>query len=258
MILSLAKALENIGLVSSDIVCVTSDISRLGIPDEARKEMKQFGSQHLLNLYVDTLKQVLGPNGTLLMPTFTYSACKGEIFNPKSTPSTVGALTEFFRKLPESRRTNHSIFSYAVWGKHAEDFLATDNSDCFGANTVFDLMCKLQGKYLMLGINMSKGATQVYYSEQKATVPYRYFKDFSGQINDGIKIQTTNVKYFVRDYAHNYSDSWENLELDSINAGITITASFNEAPIFIQNAKEIDDFIQKQLNNDPNYLIKFN
>ena len=78
------------------------------------------------NLLFDALDEVLGPKGTIVIPTFTYSATKGKPFIVEETPSTVGDLTEFFRKQPGVLRSCDPIFSVAVRGSKAEEFADVD------------------------------------------------------------------------------------------------------------------------------------
>ncbi len=253
---SLREKLISLGIQKGDTLYVTSDIGLLGIPDEIKEEIKKKGSKYLLQSYIDTLLDVLGKNGNLLMPTFTYSACKNEIYDPKVTKSTVGSLTEYFRQLEGVSRTHHTIFSCAFFGPSSDDFLKTNDLDAFGKGTIFDYLYEKNAKYLLLGLNMIKGSTYVYYSEQKYNVRYRYFKTFQGKIKlDGSSIQENEVRYFVRDYSYDYRDDWAQLEADSIAEGVTKKDTYNGHPLLVHHAKEIDNFIGPKLLQDESYLI---
>jgi aminoglycoside 3-N-acetyltransferase len=192
------------------------------------------------------------------MPTFTYSACKAEVFDPLLTPSKVGALTEFFRKLPGVRRTHHAIFSYAVEGPRSEDVLGACLDEAFGSHTVFDYLYRINAKYVLLGVNMAKGATNTYYSEQKFGVPYRYNKIFNALTLTGGKLLESEINYFVRDLSLNYSDDWSALQRDAISGGIALLERFNGQPLIAYQAQDMDHFININLKNNPDYLIKIN
>ena len=84
---------------------------------------------------LDGVLDVLGQSGTLVMPTFSYSATQDEVFNPKITPSDVGLLTEHFRKRPHVQRSRHPIFSVAAVGPLAKTFADSKIDDCFGEGT---------------------------------------------------------------------------------------------------------------------------
>lgn len=40
---------------------------------------------------------IIGKNGTLIMPVFSYSFCKNEIYDKLYSKGKVGVLNEFFR-----------------------------------------------------------------------------------------------------------------------------------------------------------------
>jgi aminoglycoside 3-N-acetyltransferase len=148
-------------------------------------------------LFFDALDEVLGPEGTLVIPTFTYSATKGEPFVVEETPSIVGELTEYFRKLPGVLRSRDPIFSVAVRGDKAQEFSNVEVEDSFGANSVFDLLNRydawlgcLAGKFLM---------TYTHFVEQAVNVDYRYFKEFEYTIIENGVSQEGSLRFFVRD-----------------------------------------------------------
>lgn len=136
----------------------------------------------------------LGPKGTLIVPTFTTSFTKKKIFNISSTKSEIGFFSEFFRKMKGVKRTSHPIFSVATKGKYSNLFLKSSLNDCFGKNTIFDLLYKLNGKIVCFGCGFNE-ITFTLFVEQFANVEYRYFKDFTGKVSKK-KITT---RYFVRD-----------------------------------------------------------
>ena len=96
----LAERARNLGVQQGAVVYVASNIARFGIPAEARAVVKTDGPDALLLGHLETLREIVGAQGTLIMPTFTYSACNDEVFDPRYTPSTVGALTEYFWRQP--------------------------------------------------------------------------------------------------------------------------------------------------------------
>ena len=73
-------ALEKVGIKNGDTIFVHSDVSVFG------KLAFPLGRELLLGALVEVLKRAVGREGTLIMPTFTYSFCKGEIYDiDKST-----------------------------------------------------------------------------------------------------------------------------------------------------------------------------
>ncbi|MCV3431337.1 AAC(3) family N-acetyltransferase [Campylobacter lari] len=185
----LIKALKNLGIKQGDILFIHSEIYNFGIPLVTPKK--------LLRIFLDCFFEVIGKEGTLIMPTFTYSFCDGKDYDKINSKTKVGVLNEFFRLQPGIKRTNDPIFSCAIKGAK-EDLFLQDHDSCFGENSVFDILTKNNGKIILFG-QLWMGVTHIHYIEEKAQVSYRYFKEFQGNIiqEDQNKLPK-KIKYFVR------------------------------------------------------------
>lgn len=77
---------------------------------------------------VQCLMHAVTERGTLLMPTFNHGAPYapgGEgFFDPRSTPSISGAISEVFWRQPGVHRSLHPTHSFAAWGAGAEELVA--------------------------------------------------------------------------------------------------------------------------------------
>ena len=83
----------------------------------------------------------IGSEGTLVMPTFTYSSFKeNKFFDKNNSKSEVGLITETFRNLENVVRSSNPVFSVAATGKLADVFENSTQTDCYGENTCFDLI----------------------------------------------------------------------------------------------------------------------
>ena len=72
----LLSALRGAGIREGDDVFIHSNIGFLGRLNGVSS------SQELCDRFIQALQEVLGSKGTLVLPTFTYSFCHGEIFDP--------------------------------------------------------------------------------------------------------------------------------------------------------------------------------
>lgn len=186
----LCQALDTIGIKAGDDICVHTSLMRLG---------KILVKPNIfLGTFVAALREVIGPDATLIMPTFTYSYCKQQFYDVRKSPSAMGILTEYYRKLPECQRTLDPIFSFAVSGKNADDYLHAKATSCFGSNCLYDLLTKRKGKIVILG-DRRTGYTYDHYVEECVQVDYRYYKTFSGTTIDanGNEFQSS-INYYVR------------------------------------------------------------
>ena len=256
VIKSLYDLLSKNGINAGDSICIFSDVSKFPIPESIKQEVKDLGVEKLLKSYVDTFKELVGKDGLIIMPTFTYSPMRSEIYNPDYSKSRVGVLTEYFRKSDSVERSSHPIFSFACWGSESIKFLKLENFHCFGDRSLFGKMYNMRTKYILFGVNIQLGATFIYYSLEKNNVYYRYNKSFTSKIKIGNKSFEKQVKYFVRDLSLKYKDDWHGLEKLSIKRGICKSIKYNKGRILITSSNEIDTLIQSQLNVDKDYLIK--
>lgn len=188
----LIEALIRLGIQKGDIICCHSEIYSFGIP---LLPIKDF-----LNALIECLFETVGQNGTLIMPTFTYSFCNNEVYDKLNSKCTVGALGEFFRKQNGVKRTNDPIFSFAIKGAKEKLFLNQDDQkSCFDDNCVYAILVKNKGKILNFG---NKDCfTFAHYPIEKVGVDYRYFKEFEGLIIDE-KGQSyhKSIQYYVREH----------------------------------------------------------
>ncbi|MBI3034741.1 AAC(3) family N-acetyltransferase [Candidatus Woesearchaeota archaeon] len=130
------NALLSLGVKKGDLVMVHSDIKpfgRLGTSDR----------DFLLQSLIDAIKESVGANGTIVMPTFTYSFFKNLPYDAKNSKSAVGVLTEYFRKQPDVGRTIHPTHCVAICGRHKNELLKPMarnmkmNSHCTASTSFF-------------------------------------------------------------------------------------------------------------------------
>ena len=146
----------------------------------------------------DAFDEVLSSSGTLIMPSFTYSATKNEPFDVENTPSTVGDLSEYFRKMDDVIRSSDPNFSVLARGLRAKDFSNVSVDDAFGPDSAFGLVNKLNAWLVCLACSLDR-ITFTHFVEQKVGVKYRYTKKFPFEIVKSSLTRTGQTKYYVRD-----------------------------------------------------------
>lgn len=179
--------LRDLGLQAGDGLLVHSAIQFLGRPAGGA------------GIYLDAIRSVIGPHGTIAVPTFNFGFARGEPYDPLETPSAgMGVFSEYARTQPEARRTTHPMQSLAVIGRYAADLAGRDTPSAFDSGSAFEHMLELDFKLLLLGADW-RAISIIHYSEQRANVPYRYWKDFSGQVRTPEGWQTRAYRMYVRD-----------------------------------------------------------
>lgn len=240
----LLDELKGLGIQKGDILCVHSQIFNLGKPLLPKHEF--------LHELVLILEELVGEEGTLIMPAFSYSFCNGEIFDVMNTPSTVGILTECFRREVGVKRTHHPNFSFSVWGKKQNEFLDV-GPDAFGFDSVYGKMMRNGGKILMLGANI--GYTFYYLAEEHVQVTHRYFKVFEGEIKDGNSKKQVTVPYFVRKLDRNSEFSEAKLVDYLLEKKIQKQKSFGKGTLAIFDCLRMYEAVVEVLKEDNEFFL---
>ncbi len=182
--------LRSLGLQAGDGVLVHSAVQYLGKPENG------------VGTYYTALAEVLDlVRGTLAVPAFNFAFARGEPYNPLTTPSQgMGVFSEYVRQRVEARRTPHPMQSIAVVGASAPDLAGRDTPSAFDPGSAFERMLTLDFKLLLLGADV-QAVSMVHYSEQRACVPYRYWKEFSGEVYEPARgrWEMRTYRMYVRD-----------------------------------------------------------
>lgn len=234
---NLYEILEKLQIRQGDVLCVHSQIFSLGKPLVSKKDF--------LEIIIRILEERVGNSGTLIMPTFSYSFCRNEVFDVINTPSTVGLLTECFRKSDGVVRSLHPIFSFSVWGNRKEEYIDI-GPDAFSLDSVYGKMLRDNGKILMLGAN--KGYTFYHLAEEHVNVEHRYFKNFQGQmINTNGTIKAIQVPYFVRDLSFKSDLDEEKISTFLVENKLQKQVSFGKGTIGVFECRKVYKALVKAL-----------
>lgn len=144
---------------------------------------------------IDALLEAVGPEGHIMFPTFAIGIDLG-LFDPETTPTTMGIIPETARKRKEFIRSNYPYAAVAVAGPHA-DIIARDHTSrghCTPGDPI-DVFAMMGGYVLLIGVTFRNNTT-VHIGECYADLPHRR-KSFSGPYQeftyaDGSKV-TVNI-----------------------------------------------------------------
>jgi len=241
-----ANALREAGIKKGDTIFVHSDISLFGKLCASDKDL-------LLGSLVDSLKESVGEEGTIIMPTFTYSFSKNQPYDVENSKSTVGVLTEFFRKQPNVSRTIHPNHSAAVWGKHKK-YLIDVSKDTFDKDSIFGKFHQLKGKLVFFGVSLTNSCTFIHYVEQMHGVPFRYMKEIKGKIiKEGKEYE--DEFFFYRKYQF-FFVSMLKLEKHLLEKGLLKEVKVGKGIISIIDSDDMFKEAYKLLNKDIYFFLK--
>ena len=162
-----------------DRAALVRDLTRLGVPRGGllmvHSSLRSLG--HVTGgapTVLDALLEALGPDGTLVLPAFTYPLSRDPnfVFDPRHTPSLMGAISDAGRRHPDARRSLHLWHSISAIGPLAETIVTAGGESAWDADSP---MCQIRdrnGLYLLLGVPY-QNLTAVHVSEIELQVPYR-------------------------------------------------------------------------------------
>lgn len=236
----LYEIFESLQIRKGDVLCVHSQIFNLGKPLVSKEDF--------LKIIIRVLEKIVGNSGVLIMPAFSYSFCRNEEFDVVNTPSTVGLLTEHFRKSDGVLRSPHPIFSFSVWGNRKEEYVDI-GPDAFSLDSIYGKMLRDNGKIMMLGAN--KGYTFYHLAEEHVNVGHRYFKNFQGQMIDMKgNSKVIQVPYFVRDLSIKSDLDEEKLSTFLLDNELQRQVPFGKGTIGVFECKDVYKALVEALRVD--------
>lgn len=180
----IVETLKGIGAHDCDNLFIHSDIMFGKTPSD-------FNRKEYMNILVNIFEELSVKN--IIMPTFSYSFCNDEVYDVQKSRSSMGALSEAYRKMDGRYRTMDPILSVSVPVELKSKF--ENNCDySLGVGSALDVIHSLDGtKFLFFGTPMGECFTYLHYIEKMLDVPYRYDQGFSGKIIDyeGKEIEKT-------------------------------------------------------------------
>jgi aminoglycoside 3-N-acetyltransferase len=176
---SLHRDLLDLGLRADTTVMVHSSLGRVGWTVGGPVTV------------IRALLEVLGTDGTLVMPAESpyvsdpstwndprvmpewYETIRENlpVFDPLTTPTTMGAVAEAFRTFPGTQRSGHPLVSVCANGRYAEEITRHHALEfCEGKGTPFEKLYDLDAYTLLLGVGFDR-CSSLHYAE--SLVPNR-------------------------------------------------------------------------------------
>ena len=154
----LTQDLTDLGIAQGDTLFIHSSFKSLGPVEDGASTV------------IAALETAVGAEGLILMPTFSLLPSREErvaAWDVNKTPSTVGWLTEFFRQMSDTHRSDHYSHAIAARGRDAKAFVADHRrregcqspwdhypwGKTYGTHSPMFRAYKANAKLLMLGVD---------------------------------------------------------------------------------------------------------
>jgi aminoglycoside 3-N-acetyltransferase len=190
----------------------------------------------------------------MVVPTYTYSLPRGETFDPVSDGTlNCGLLSEYVLDHPESLRSLDPCISCAAIGPAAEELFSGLPEYAYGKDCMWQRLHERGA--VLCSINLGAGSTFLHWVEGQLGVPYRFEKQFTGQMRVDGELSTVRSTLLVR-----YLDS-DLLEADfapfteqARRTGLYRTALVGRGRIGIIAFADMYDLVEQTLPQRPWFL----
>lgn len=203
------------------------------------------------------LREAVGPDGTLVMPTQSWQLCDPAVLNeapeqwwpairenlplydPARTPSqTMGAVAELFRTEPGALRSPHPHRSITALGPLAEQITAKHPLDSpSGEGSPLGRLVELDARILLLGVTAAK-TTMLHLAEHRADYPGKQNSTNGvAMLVDGRREWVAYDELDVHDH-----DFVEVVDAFASDTGLVRTGSVGEAPAQLLPARPLVDY----------------
>ena len=243
------KSLVKIGIKKGDILFSHMNLGFFGIAEGGMTE------DNLFEIFYNAIFNVLGDEGVLIVPTFTYSfASKNKKFDINNSASKMGFFAEKLRKLPNAIRTIEPMFSVSIAGNIKKIFpnKIEVSKQCFGKNSIWDIMHKNNAK--ICNFNVDSGSTYIHYVEKMHNVDYRFDKLFSGIIKDNEKEYFSEFLFFCRKLE--YLPDFTKFDKYVKNNSIAKTIELGRGSIVTISCQDVFTTFTKLYANNKNIMIQ--
>ena len=218
------------------------------------------------------------PQGTLIVPTFTYSWANGESFYNDTPCPEMGSFSNFTLNQKNYFRTNNPNFSVCIrkndFNKELVDNFLNISNDCFGKNSIFDKVFKYSFKnrawILLLGgafNDVKYRSTFIHYAQQKVGVPHRYLKCFTSPDDQNSNViqlvrcltkkELTNNKKIHKGASFKFpiEENYEAYGNDLDEVGLITKKDFGYFPTRMVSVKDSVEFYMNKIIKNPLYCI---
>jgi len=240
----LVAGLARVGLRTGDLVLFHASLRSFG--------HVQGGAETV----VDALLAAVGPEGTVVAPTFTWGPFHdrtGVVFDVAGQPCETGSIPEALRRRPQALRSEHICHSVAAIGPRAVDVLGEGVSAC-GPGSSFAQLYDLDAWNLFLGVSFGV-CTALHAAEARAAVPYRFRRDFRhSQVvrPDGTVAGSRTVELLRKE---GFRNNLAKMQPVLAEAGVLHTTRIGEAPITNVRIRDVIDLAEQRLREDIYFLL---
>tara|TARA_R110001592_G_scaffold161973_1_gene394876 strand:+ start:21552 stop:22415 length:864 start_codon:yes stop_codon:yes gene_type:complete len=205
---------------------------------------------------IDILTDIIGADRTLIMPAYNFDFYRTKQFDLVRSLPQVGVLPDRAWRRMGMVRTRQPMNSYFVVGPRSDEVVALPCTTAWGDDSVLGWMQGVNARICILGVSWEEGCSFIHRCEEKARVPYRYFKRFPGTLfDDGRKIGPCSEVLYSRPLAIMLADDWSSITDPLRASGDMLTTSNPKLHFESALSQVVYDQGMAVLEQDPYILL---
>ena len=239
----ISDALTRLGLAPGGVVFMHSSLSSIGEVDGGADTV------------VDAVLDALGPEGTLAVPTFcSINRRRKRTYDPDTTPSEVGQITNALRSRPEAFRSPHIWQSMSAIGRRAEEMMSVHRPVAWAADGPFWRLYEWDAYIMLLGVPYFR-STFWHLIEQWVQPGYGKWRESTGRIRnpDGSETPLKEITFGPRSgHAHDFNKLGSRMEA----RGLVRVGAVGNAMVRLYRARDAFDTGVAEYRKDPTLFIQ--
>lgn len=245
------KSLSLLNITKGDTVFVTTSLGMLGMPEGITS------TEELNALFYQTILETLGEEGTLVVPTYSYTFGKHRITQPaifsSDTPAEIGPFPNYVLKQPGVLRSQDPFMSVATIGSRAQSLIDNLPLTSYGKDSIFERLIYSRAKCLTIGLGPN-WTPFIHYLDWIAQVPFRYDKLFAGYFSNSNKKIIWN--YSVPVLCVKAISNAHEVGISAEKEGIWRYSELGRARVYACDYKEYFDYCKSKIEKDPWLFVK--
>lgn len=237
-------------MLNVDYKLISHDLRQLGVdgrrPLIAHSSLSSFGRvEGGAEAVVDALLDAVGPKGSIFVPTFNFGQLS---YDPPTTKSLTGAVTEAFRQRKNALRSPHPTHPMSGIGPAAERVLREHPiMHPFGENSPLWKLWREDAQIVLLGCD-HRSNSMIHVAEEMENVPYLNRTRVGRVIENGVEREITVRRPPCSNgfNAIDHSMRWE---------GKLREGKIGEARVLLMEAREVIDVTRRLLRENPAALL---
>ncbi|MDP6355252.1 MAG: AAC(3) family N-acetyltransferase [Planctomycetota bacterium] len=231
--------LRSLGIDCGDVAFVHSSLSSFGYVEGGAETV------------VRALLGALGPDGTLVAPTFA-DYFGGQVWNRQETPSKMGRISETIRTWPDAARSPHAVHPVSAIGSQAEDITERFNVTDYAFDSPFSRLLERNAWIILIGVDFNS-CTMIHLLEERMQVPYRHWVDLKGCVVDAGEEAVKTFRFFRRakGVSCDFNPFGRALEQD----GLVHKATIGQSTVLCFRSRDMYDAGMKALRRHPFHFV---